>query len=323
MNRDLNAQAFTHKQDVYFGAGKAPAKDALTAYKLTYVVQQRPINKAVVSRLPDIQLDEAPLQKVTRLDQEIAQGIKGGDWEMAAKALDQYSMEDIRKTLRNFQGKKITPVQKNGIHLGAINAGLDPHSNAAKETSLVFGLPKDRVADVEKKWLSNNHGETVVEAAKVPSEAGKIDLKKTGGIAYDENSSTDTKTQKKYTVIVAFTYTDLPIINVYPQSFNKNFSWLFSVILHEYQHVLQLTNSPESVVPGRNKESSAQQEVEAWASQLINAEKTGIIANPTKIQECWNMLTTFWNVLMSEQKKPLQGLYSKARKVATKVLGKL
>jgi Domain of unknown function (DUF4157) len=40
MNQDLNAQAFTHQQDVYFGAGKAPAKDALTAHELTHVVQQ-------------------------------------------------------------------------------------------------------------------------------------------------------------------------------------------------------------------------------------------------------------------------------------------
>ncbi|MBD2521327.1 DUF4157 domain-containing protein [Nostoc sp. FACHB-133] len=40
MNRDLNAQAFTHQQDVYFGAGKSPAKDALTAHELTHVVQQ-------------------------------------------------------------------------------------------------------------------------------------------------------------------------------------------------------------------------------------------------------------------------------------------
>jgi len=40
MNRDLNAQAFTHKQDVYFGAGKAPGKDVLTAHELTHVVQQ-------------------------------------------------------------------------------------------------------------------------------------------------------------------------------------------------------------------------------------------------------------------------------------------
>ena len=40
MNQGLNAQAFTHKQDVYFGAGKAPAKDVLTAHELTHVVQQ-------------------------------------------------------------------------------------------------------------------------------------------------------------------------------------------------------------------------------------------------------------------------------------------
>jgi len=40
MNQELNAQAFTHRQDVYFGAGKAPAKDSLTAHELTHVVQQ-------------------------------------------------------------------------------------------------------------------------------------------------------------------------------------------------------------------------------------------------------------------------------------------
>ncbi|MEH2152865.1 eCIS core domain-containing protein [Nostoc sp.] len=40
MNRELNAQAFTHKQDIYFSAGKAPSKDALTAHELTHVVQQ-------------------------------------------------------------------------------------------------------------------------------------------------------------------------------------------------------------------------------------------------------------------------------------------
>jgi hypothetical protein len=40
MNQDLNAHAFTHRQDVYFGAAKTPANDALTAHELTHVVQQ-------------------------------------------------------------------------------------------------------------------------------------------------------------------------------------------------------------------------------------------------------------------------------------------
>jgi len=40
MNQDLNAQAFVHKQDIYFGAGKTPAKNVLTAHELTHVMQQ-------------------------------------------------------------------------------------------------------------------------------------------------------------------------------------------------------------------------------------------------------------------------------------------
>jgi hypothetical protein len=40
MNRELGAQAFTHGSDVYYGGGKAPGKDELTAHELTHVVQQ-------------------------------------------------------------------------------------------------------------------------------------------------------------------------------------------------------------------------------------------------------------------------------------------
>jgi len=40
MTQDLNAQAFTHGSDIYYGAGKAPDTDALTAHELTHVVQQ-------------------------------------------------------------------------------------------------------------------------------------------------------------------------------------------------------------------------------------------------------------------------------------------
>jgi hypothetical protein len=40
MNRELGAQAFTHGSDVYFGAGKAPGNNELTAHELTHVMQQ-------------------------------------------------------------------------------------------------------------------------------------------------------------------------------------------------------------------------------------------------------------------------------------------
>lgn len=40
MNRELRAQAFTHQQDIYYGSGRAPGNDALTAHELTHVLQQ-------------------------------------------------------------------------------------------------------------------------------------------------------------------------------------------------------------------------------------------------------------------------------------------
>jgi hypothetical protein len=40
MNRELGAQAFAHGSDIYFGAGKAPGNNELTAHELTHVVQQ-------------------------------------------------------------------------------------------------------------------------------------------------------------------------------------------------------------------------------------------------------------------------------------------
>jgi Domain of unknown function (DUF4157) len=40
MNQEVNAQAFAHGQDIYFGSGKAPGQNELTAHELTHVVQQ-------------------------------------------------------------------------------------------------------------------------------------------------------------------------------------------------------------------------------------------------------------------------------------------
>jgi hypothetical protein len=40
MNKELGAQAFTHGSDIYYGAGKSPGKDELTAHELTHTIQQ-------------------------------------------------------------------------------------------------------------------------------------------------------------------------------------------------------------------------------------------------------------------------------------------
>ena len=40
MNKELQAQAFTYGEDIYYGAGKSPGNDELTAHELTHTIQQ-------------------------------------------------------------------------------------------------------------------------------------------------------------------------------------------------------------------------------------------------------------------------------------------
>ena len=40
MNKELGAAAFAHGNDIYYGAGKSPGKDELTAHELTHTIQQ-------------------------------------------------------------------------------------------------------------------------------------------------------------------------------------------------------------------------------------------------------------------------------------------
>jgi hypothetical protein len=50
MNRELGAQAFAHGSDVYFGAGKSPGNNELTAHELTHVVQQTSSTNSPIQR---------------------------------------------------------------------------------------------------------------------------------------------------------------------------------------------------------------------------------------------------------------------------------
>jgi hypothetical protein len=40
MNKEVGAQAFAHGGDIYFGAGKSPGNNELTAHELTHTIQQ-------------------------------------------------------------------------------------------------------------------------------------------------------------------------------------------------------------------------------------------------------------------------------------------
>ncbi len=61
MSRSLGAQAFAHGSDVYFGAGKSPGNNELTAHELTHVVQQT----GKVHRQSDASTAPAPIAQTS------------------------------------------------------------------------------------------------------------------------------------------------------------------------------------------------------------------------------------------------------------------
>ena len=68
MNKELGAQAFAHGSDIYYGAGKSPGKNELTAHELTHTIQQTggvQLNKSVLAKPKPEQEQNQPLQAKT------------------------------------------------------------------------------------------------------------------------------------------------------------------------------------------------------------------------------------------------------------------
>ncbi|MCY7323923.1 MAG: DUF4157 domain-containing protein [Phormidesmis sp. CAN_BIN36] len=140
MNRELNAQAFAHKQDVYFGAGKAPGNDALTAHELTHVVQQTANEQ--IQRGPEKNPPPSEAsQKISAIH-----GLWMWDMLQKLRALDKNLLEEMQKNVGT------TP----GINIGRTNVAIEaalgikfslPSANWL-EANISVGGATDQVAEV-------------------------------------------------------------------------------------------------------------------------------------------------------------------------------
>jgi hypothetical protein len=74
MNRELGAQAFAHGSDIYFGAGKSPGNNELTAHELTHVVQQLQVRVNTTTQLKGLGVKSTGSGQSGRLGMEA----KGG-----------------------------------------------------------------------------------------------------------------------------------------------------------------------------------------------------------------------------------------------------
>jgi|GEM_PF-6594771 len=77
MNKELGAQAFTHGNNIYYGAGKSPGNNELTAHELTHTIQQKgakTLNSNVRLRLKQQNHDgQSSFQEKSQLEKSTSQ----------------------------------------------------------------------------------------------------------------------------------------------------------------------------------------------------------------------------------------------------------
>ncbi len=84
MNQELGAQAFTYGSDIYYGSGKAPENNDLTAHELTHVVQQAFADKQV-QRLCGVD-ESCPEETMNMSDRSSSAGMTSADAPMSVTA---------------------------------------------------------------------------------------------------------------------------------------------------------------------------------------------------------------------------------------------
>ena len=137
MNQDLNAQAFTYKQDVYFGAQKAPGKDALTAHELAHVVQQLGSD--------EIRLDQS--DDKSGLSSTLS----------SAPSLSEFSVDHfVNGNFANFDAQYdvVGPLPATGTLFISHGVHMNYPRNMKKDEQTTF--ENDFVKSVHDKW-SNKH----------------------------------------------------------------------------------------------------------------------------------------------------------------------
>jgi peptidoglycan hydrolase-like protein with peptidoglycan-binding domain len=136
MNQLLKAQAFTHKQDVYFGEGKAPGNDALTAHELTHVVQQTDVTQT--KRIPTVQRSTVS---------EVKHGLTSDRFK-GDPALEACYADQTRLT-KGAKGTSVVKIQQALIDLGY---DLDPTGADGDYGTKTWNAVKQFKADQHLGW---------------------------------------------------------------------------------------------------------------------------------------------------------------------------
>lgn len=135
MNRELGAQAFTHGSDVYFGAGKSPGNNELTAHELTHVVQQTggQVRRSVIQR----EGEQSPAQSTAGFTGDVAGNldILYKEAEVAQKEL----YEQVTQVASETKGEAKLPSSLKGRERAMEKVMADYKGDASKLVDIARG----------------------------------------------------------------------------------------------------------------------------------------------------------------------------------------
>jgi len=260
MNKELQAQAFTHGSDIYFNQGKYDPESShgkfLLAHELTHVVQQGSVEL--------LSSDTVQRQQPSNLPTVPGLGPE--------------------KT------KQVSDMINNNDRQGAINV------------------------------ITFFAGGTVGKNYNVNS-----DLLENSEMKYDPNHTSDDGATKMPSWDYINNKADPAKVVIGPSAFSS-IPYLYSVIMHEYQHVLwnqSLTNQKRAndVHQQGGVDTS---EIEAYSWEIMHASESGLDKLPDKIAKVWSSLNSdFWKMDAQDQTtmRPLatKALNEARRLVAGKV----
>jgi hypothetical protein len=111
-------------------------------------------------------------------------------------------------------------------------------------------------------------------------------------------------------------------------AFTRGVPWLYRTVLHEYHHLLQLKDprglpTTETAVPGQAADPILidQQEVETYATVILQAHLTGEFARPGDIREDWGRVHVHWSALGPSERRIVRDIYVRAHAAAESILG--
>ena len=323
--KSVNRQAEENKEDQGSLVQRAEEKEKKEDPAGKQMIQKNP---GTILKAPQKDKDpETTRAQSVRDNYQNALKKKVIDWQEVALYFNAFNAPEMQSKMAQLNGRQLFL-----LHQGAVyGAGVGPWSAAALNTNQLPGIETATAASIEENILHNNYQAAIDLFVKTLDKMGIIDSRLLWGNTFHYLESANLQGEGR---ILAPGFDQAsgkakPVAaNIGADAFSesKGLPFLYSTIIHEYQHVQQMQQQSDtkSKVPGQSADDDShyQQEVEAYGTELLLAKQTGLYNIPEQVEDTWNRLQQRWERLSDTRKQPLRDLYKNAYTIAKEALGK-